>query len=64
MSRWLLLGAFAILAGAALLSWSGGFGLSRGALLIVGAALAVTLLGEPLVHRHPHYPDLHHRHEH
>ena len=40
VDRRLLLGAFAILAGAVLLSWSGGFGLSWGALLIAGACLA------------------------
>ena len=40
VDRRLLLGALAILAGAALLSWSGGIGLSRGALLIAGACLA------------------------
>jgi drug/metabolite transporter (DMT)-like permease len=40
VDRRLLLGAFAILAGAMLLSWSGGVGLSWGALLIAGACLA------------------------
>ena len=40
VDRRLLLGAFAILAGAVLLSWSGGFGPSWGALLIAGACLA------------------------
>ena len=40
VDRRLLLGALAILAGAALLSWSGGVGLSWGALLIAGACLA------------------------
>ncbi len=40
VDRRLLLGAFAILAGAMLLSWSGDFGLSWGALLIAGACLA------------------------
>ena len=40
VDRQLILGAFAILAGAVLLSWSGGFGLSWGALLIAGACLA------------------------
>jgi drug/metabolite transporter (DMT)-like permease len=40
VDRRLLLGAFAILAGAALLSWSGGIGLSWGALLIAGACVA------------------------
>src|SRR5215217_1815117 len=40
VDRRLLLGAFAILSGAALLSWSGGVGLSWGALPIAGACLA------------------------
>ena len=40
VDRRFLLGALAILAGAALLSWSGGVGLSWGALLIAGACLA------------------------
>ena len=40
VDRRLLLGALAILAGAVLLSWSGGIGLSRGALLIAAACLA------------------------
>ena len=40
VDRRLLLGAFAILAGAALLSWGGGVEFNLGALLIVGACLA------------------------
>jgi drug/metabolite transporter (DMT)-like permease len=40
VDRRLLLGASAILAGAVLLSWSGGVGLSRGALLVAAACLA------------------------
>jgi drug/metabolite transporter (DMT)-like permease len=40
VDRRLLLGAFAILAGAVLLSWSGGVAFNRGALLVAGACVA------------------------
>lgn len=75
----LLVGAFAILAGAVLLSWEGtGVAFNLGAVLVAGACLAWGLdnnftrkisATDPVViamrsHKHPHYPDLHHRHDH
>ena len=77
VDRRLLLGAFAILAGALALSWQGrGVALDLGALLIAAALMALGLwlhlaerhqhehAHQPLEHEHRHVHDEHHRHTH
>jgi drug/metabolite transporter (DMT)-like permease len=50
------------------LPWLGGAILAGGVtapvLLVLGLTKTAASAHQPLVHTHPHYPDLHHRHEH